>query len=76
MKTPLRYQVTHYDCGTTTFINALMYLFERDDIPTEVVEYVTAVTGDRNLGLGGGKRGTSGKVFAFLAAWCNDCVAG
>ena len=76
MKTPLRYQVTHYDCGTASFVNALMYLFERDDIPFEVVEYVTAVTGDRNLGLGGGKKGTSSKVFAFLASWFNDYVAG
>ena len=75
MKTPLRYQVTHFDCGTATFVNALMYLYERDEIPTEVVEYVTTITGDRNLGLGGNKRGTSAKVFAFLASWCNDYVA-
>jgi hypothetical protein len=75
MKTPLRYQVTHFDCGTATFINALMYLFERDEIPQEVVEYVTMVTGDRNLGLGGGHGGTSAKACSFLAAWCNDYVA-
>lgn len=75
MKTPLRYQVTKYDCGTATFINALMYLFEREEIPQEVVEYVTMVTGDRNLGLRGMHQGTSGKALAFLAAWCNDYVA-
>jgi hypothetical protein len=75
MKTPLRYQVTHFDCGTATFINALMYLFERDEIPQEVVEHVTMVTGDRNLGLGGGHGGTSAKACSFLAAWCNDYVA-
>ena len=75
MKTPLRYQVTHYDCGTATFINALMYLFEREEIPQEVVEYVTMVTGDRNLGLAGMHQGTSGKALAFLSSWCNDYVS-
>lgn len=31
MKVPLRYQNTEYDCGTTSFINALAYLYDRED---------------------------------------------
>lgn len=27
MKTPLGYQVTEYDCGQVTFLNAMKYLF-------------------------------------------------
>lgn len=29
MEIPLRYQNTEYDCGTTAFINALAYLYDR-----------------------------------------------
>lgn len=32
LKTPLAYQATEYDCGTTTLINALRYLFARGEI--------------------------------------------
>ena len=35
MKVPLRYQNTEYDCGTTSFVNALAYLYDREDIPVE-----------------------------------------
>ena len=31
MKVPLRYQNTEYDCGTTSFVNALAYLYDRED---------------------------------------------
>lgn len=27
-KTPLDYQITEYDCGATTLLNALRYLFK------------------------------------------------
>ena len=72
MKSPLRYQVTRADCGKTSFINALMYLFEREEIPPQVVDFVTRVTGDCNLGVNGYMRGTSAHALAFMAAWCND----
>ena len=32
MKVPLRYQNTEYDCGTTSFVNALAYLFDREEV--------------------------------------------
>ncbi|MBP3892726.1 MAG: hypothetical protein J6D34_01635 [Atopobiaceae bacterium] len=72
MKSPLRYQVTEADCGKTSFVNALMYLFEREEIPPQAVDFVTRVTGDCNLGVNGYMRGTSAHALAFMAAWCND----
>ena len=38
MKVPLRYQNTEYDCGTTKFVNALAYLYDREDIPVELLK--------------------------------------
>ena len=32
MKIPMHYQTSEYDCGPTTLLNALIFLFERKDI--------------------------------------------
>jgi hypothetical protein len=40
MKIPFRYQTTEYDCVPTTFINALQYLFDRDEIPPEAIQKI------------------------------------
>lgn len=72
MKSPLRYQVTGADCGKTSMVNAFMYLFERDEIPPQVVDFITRVTGDCNLGVNSYYRGTSANSLSFVAAWCND----
>jgi len=32
MKNPLSYQSTEYDCGPTSMLNAINYLFHRKDI--------------------------------------------
>lgn len=37
MKNPLHYQLSEYDCGPTSMMNALAYLFEREEIPPEAV---------------------------------------
>ena len=72
MKSPLRYQATDADCGKTSLVNAFMYLFERSEIPPQVVDFITRVTGDCNLAVNGYYRGTSAHSMAFVAAWCND----
>lgn len=72
MKSPLRYQATDADCGKTSFTNAFMYLFERSEIPPQVIDFVTRVSGDCNLGVMNYYRGTSAHALAFLAQWCND----
>ena len=37
MKIPLRYQMSEYDCGPTSMLNAISYLFEREEIPPRLV---------------------------------------
>ena len=40
IKNPLRYLISEYDCGPTTMLNAISYLFPRDMIPAEVIRNV------------------------------------
>ena len=56
MKIPLRYQNTEYDCGTASFINALAYLYDREDIPVELLKAIYRLTLDVE-----GKDGIEGK---------------
>ena len=37
MNNPLRSQMTEYDCGPTSMLNAVSYLFPREEIPPEIV---------------------------------------
>ena len=72
MKSPLRYQPTCYDCGTTSLVNALVYLFDRKQVPLEVVRYITAATCDKYVGEAPEHRGgTSTFAMEFLANWLN-----
>ena len=41
MKTPLRYQFSEYDCGPTSLQNALSFLFDREEIPPEVLRGIS-----------------------------------
>ena len=41
MKTPFRYQVTESDCVPTTIINALLYLFDREEFPQDVLQKIS-----------------------------------
>lgn len=60
MKIPLRYQNTEYDCGTTSFVNALAYLYDREDIPIELLKEIYKLTLDVKNSEGiTGKGGTS-----------------
>ncbi len=70
MKIPLRYQNTEYDCGTTSFINALAYLYDREDFPVELLKQIYRFTLDVK-GPGGitGEGGTSKKHTELLSDW-------
>lgn len=46
MKVPLKYQNTEYDCGTTSFVNALAYLYDREEIPVELLKSIYRYTLD------------------------------
>ncbi len=46
MKTPLRFQVTEFDCGTISLLNAISYLFDWQDIPVQLVKAIHKYTLD------------------------------
>lgn len=70
MKTPLRYQISEYDCGPTAFLNAVSFLFEREQIPPELIRNVMLYSLD-SYGMDGvsGKNGTSRTAMMFLSHW-------
>ena len=60
MHSPLRYQLTNYDCGPTTMLNAVSFLFDREDIPPEIVRNVMLYSLDCYSAEGApGRAGTS-----------------
>ena len=73
MKNPLRYQLSEYDCGPTSLLNAMGFLFEREDIPPEIVRNIMLYCLDC-YGINGesGKSGTSHMAMMFLSNWLNS----
>ena len=70
MKNVLNYQSSEYDCGPTTLTNALRYLFERCDIPPELLKAIALYTLDAYNEEGEtGRSGTSAMAMQFLASW-------
>ena len=71
-KTPLDYQITEYDCGTTTMLNAIRYLFKRKEISPaiyrEIMQYTLDVT---NKNGEYGKGGTSSNAIDELSDLLN-----
>ena len=73
MKSPLRYQATQYDCGPTTMTNAIMYLFEREEIPPDLVRHIGQCTLDSYDREGHcGMYGTSGAAIRYFGSWLNE----
>ena len=73
MNNPLRYQMTEYDCGPTSMLNAVSYLFRREEIPPEIVRSIMLYCLDC-FGADGasGKCGTSCTAMMFLSNWINS----
>ena len=72
MKIPFRFQMTEFDCGTTTFCNALSFLYEREEIPIELVKGIFNYTLDMYNKSGTfGEGGTSRSATTFLTDWIN-----
>ncbi|MDN3955852.1 hypothetical protein [Sporolactobacillus laevolacticus] len=72
MKTPLYYQMSEYDCGTVTLLNAIKYLFPREVIPPDVIKAITTYSLDTYNPDGEvGKHGTSKAAMNFIAEWLN-----
>ena len=73
MKIPLRFQITEYDCGTTALQNALSYLFDREEIPAELVKAIHNYTLDCYDEYGNfGQGGTSKESIELLSKWVTD----
>ncbi len=76
MKVPLRFQVTEFDCGTFSLLNALSYLFEREEIPAMLVKAIYKYTLDcydenGNLGAGGTSREAINKLTHWITKYAN-----
>ena len=70
MKTPLRYQITEFDCGSVSLLNCITFLFERDEIPAELVKAISTYTLDCYDEYGNlGQKGTSREAVQFLSRW-------
>ncbi|GHU82697.1 peptidase C39 [Clostridia bacterium] len=68
----MQYQITEYDCGPTSLLNGLRFLFEREEIPPDIPKYVMAYCLDAYSSKGeSGKNGTSQMAMQFLAGWLN-----
>ena len=77
MKVPLRFQVTEFDCGTVSLLNAFSYLFEREEIPAELVKSIHRYTLDcydeqGNLGQGGTSREAINKLTHWITRYANS----
>ncbi len=72
MNNPLRYQMTEYDCGPTSMLNAVSFLFHREEIPPEIIRNIMLYCMDC-FGTDGasGKCGTSCMAMMFLSNWLN-----
>lgn len=73
MKNILHYQISDYDCGPTSIINGLIYLFEREELVPEIIHSINNLLLDR-YGTDGvsGKRGTSAIAMKHLSEWLNE----
>jgi hypothetical protein len=72
MQNPLSYQTSEYDCGPTAVLNAIRYLFRREDIPPALIKAINHYTLDSvNENGESGKAGTSAMAMQFLCHWLN-----
>ena len=77
MKTPLRYQVTEFDCGTVSLQNAISYLFDREEIPAELIKAIHKYTLDcyddkGNLGQGGTSKEAIKRLSHWITRYANE----
>jgi hypothetical protein len=73
MKNPLNYQITEYDCGPTTLINAMSFLFRREQIPPDIIKHIMLFCLDAYNEKGEfGKNGTSRMAMMFISDWLNQ----
>jgi len=77
MKIPLRYQMTEYDCGTTSVLNALSRVYEREEMQADLLRIVFRQTLDKmgadgHVGDGGTSAGAMGQLAHFINKYAID----
>ena len=73
MKIPLSFQRTSFDCGPTSLMNAISYLFEREEIPAEIIKDICLYSLDCYDEKGNrGQKGTSRSSITLITDWLND----
>ncbi len=73
MKVPLRFQITEFDCGTTALTNAISYLYEREEIPAELIKKIFDYTLDcKSKNEDSSQSGTSREAMQYLVKLIND----
>ena len=73
MKTPLRYQITEFDCGSVSLLNCITYLFERNEIPAELIKAISTYTLDCYDQYGNlGHKGTSREAVEYISQWITN----
>ena len=77
MKVPLRFQITEFDCGSVSLLNAFSYLFDREDIPALLIKEVHKYTLDcydesGNLGNGGTSREAIDKFTSWISNYTKE----
>ena len=72
MPIPLSYQISEYDCGPVSLINALNILFDRKTISPCIIKTIYQYTLDCVDTCGRmGRKGTSPQAIQFVADWLN-----
>lgn len=72
MKTSFRLQASEFDCVPTTFLNAISYLFERNEIPPVVVQRIFLYCLDCFSNKKDFSHGTSGAAVRLLSEWLSE----
>ena len=65
----MTYQITEYDCGTTCVLNAIKYLFNREEIVPQMYKKILEETLDKSFNNEIGKGGTTN---ISLRKLCNE----
>lgn len=72
MKNFLNYQTSEYDCGPTTVLNGVRFLFDREVIPPTLIKGIMMYCNDTFDDQGEpGKHGTSKEAIGYMACWLN-----
>ena len=78
MKSPLHYQVSEFDCGPATLMNMVLFLYERKEVPQDVISKIYEITldGYKTVGIEKGKHGTSDEAMIRFADWISSLTFG